>query len=131
MSSETGVREAPETQSDRSKPAPRWAPVAVPVLIVAAGAALLGGIVAAVTPPPVASAESLCSSAIETKLIARGHTNVDVSRSFTVTDADGATRVSGSVASVGASGRVDYAELRCVVRGDGAAMRVVSARVSD
>lgn len=130
MNSETGVRETPENPSVRSARALFWVPVAVPVLIVAAGAALMGGAVTAIAPPP-ASVDSLCTSAIEVKLASRGHTEVDVARSLRVIDADRARRVSGSVTSVDPSGRVDYAELRCVVRGDGAALRVISARVSD
>ncbi|MFF2371281.1 hypothetical protein [Agromyces sp. NPDC058110] len=130
MNSETGVREAPEPPTVRSARALFWVPVAVPVLIVALGAALMGGAVAAIARPP-ASVDSLCASAIEAKLAGRGHTDVEVAPSLRMTEADGARRVSGSVTSVDATGRVDYAELRCVVRGDGPSLRVVSARVSD
>ncbi|GAA1805877.1 hypothetical protein [Agromyces neolithicus] len=61
----------------------------------------------------------------------RGHSDIDVSQSLQVTEADGARRVSGTVTSVDESGRVDHAQIRCVVRADGDALRVVSARLSD
>lgn len=73
----------------------------------------------------------MCRSAAEAGLEVRGHSDIDVSRSFTVTDADGAKRVSGTVTSVNESGAVDYAQVRCVVRVHGDALRVVSARFSD
>ena len=73
----------------------------------------------------------MCQSEVEASLERRGHSDIDVGRSFDVTEADGAQRVSGTVTSVNESGNYDYAELRCVVRVDGDAMRVVSARSSD
>ena len=80
---------------------------------------------------PAATVESVCRSEVEASLERRGHSDIEVGRSFTVTDADGAKRVSGTVTSVNESGAVDYAELRCVVRVHDDTMRVVSARFSD
>ena len=131
MRSETGglAPEAPATQSSRLARTPLWARIAVPAVIVAAGAAVFASVAAAGTPP--ATMESLCQSEAEASLERLGHTDIVVSRSFNVTDADGAQRVSGTVTSVNESGNHDYAELRCVIRVDGDAMRVVSVRFSD
>ena len=132
MRSETGgpASEAPATQSNWLARTPRWARLAVPAVVVAAGAAVVVGVAAAGAQPP-ATVESLCQSEVEASLERRGHTEIDVSRSFDITQADGAQRVSGTVKSVNETGNYDYAELRCVVRVDGDAMRVVSARTSD
>lgn len=131
MRSETGgpAPEAPATQSNRRARTPLWARIAVPAVVVAAGAAVFASVAAAGTPP--ATMESLCQSEAEASLERLGHTDIVVSRSFNVTDADGAQRVSGTVTSVNESGNHDYAELRCVIRVDGDAMRVVSVRFSD
>ncbi|MGH3703109.1 MAG: hypothetical protein ACRDT9_00630 [Agromyces sp.] len=129
MTSESGADRAPETQSSRRARVPLWARVAVPLVAVAGVAALIVGVAAAGAQPP-ATIESMCRSAIEAKLEARGHSDIDIGSSLRVTEADGAQRVSGSVASSDDSGHVRYADLRCVVRDEGASMRVVSARVS-
>jgi hypothetical protein len=102
----------------------------VPLVVLVGGAAVVASGVAAGAQPP-ATMESMCQLAIEASLESRGHSDIDVARSMQITGADGAQRVSGSVTSVDESGNVDYAELRCVVRVDGDAMRVVSARLSD
>ncbi|WP_146184925.1 hypothetical protein [Agromyces badenianii] len=131
MTSETsGPREVPATQPSRFARTPLWARVAVPVVVLAGAAGVVAGVVAAGAQPP-ATVESMCRSAIESTLESRGHADVDVAQSLRVTGADGALRVSGSVTSVDDSGHADYAALRCVVRDEGDAMRVVSARVSD
>ena len=132
MRSETGglAPEAPATQSSRLARTPLWARIAVPAVVVAAGAAVFASVAVAGTQPP-ATMESLCQSEAEAGLEQRGHTDIVVSRSFNVTEADGAQRVSGTVTSVNESGNHDYAELRCVIRVDGDAMRVVSVRFSD
>ena len=132
MTPETGglAPEAPATQSSRFSRTPLWARIAVPILVVAGGAAVVASVVAAGAQPP-ATLESMCRSEVEASLERRGHTEIDVGRSLQVTDVDGAKRVSGTVTSVNETGTYDYAELRCVVRVDGDAMRVVSARVSD
>jgi hypothetical protein len=109
---------------------PRWARIAVPAVVVAAGAAVFASVVAAGAQPP-ATLESLCQSEVEASLERRGHSEIDVGRSFDITEADGAQRVSGTVKSVNEAGNYDYAELRCVVRVEGDTMRVVSARTSD
>ena len=132
MTSETGgpAPEAPATQSSRFKRTPRWVRIAVPAVVVAAAAAVLASVVVAGAQPP-ATVESMCQSEVEASLERRGHSDIDVGRSFNITEADGAQRVSGTVTSVNESGNYDYAELRCVVRVDGDAIRVVSARTSD
>jgi hypothetical protein len=117
-------------QSSRLARTPLWARVAAPVVVLLGGAAVVAG-VAASNSQPAATVESMCGSAIEALLESREHSDIDVARSLRVTEADGARRVSGSVTSVDESGHVDYADLRCVVRVNGEAMRVVSARVSD
>jgi len=133
MTSETGERapKASATQSNRLARIPLWARIAVPVLVVAAGAAVVGSVAAAAGAQPPATMESMCQSEVEASLERRGHSDIDVGRSFHITEADGAQRVSGTVTSVNESGNHDYAELRCVVRVEGDTMRVVSARVSD
>lgn len=132
MRSQTGglATETPATQSSWFSRTPLWARIAVPVVVFVGGAALVAGVVAAGAQPP-ATVESMCRSAIESHLETRGHSDIDVAQSLRVTEADGAQRVSGSVTSVDDSGRVDYADLRCVVRVHGESLRVVSARVSD
>ncbi len=132
MTPETGVLlpEAPATQSSRFARTPLWARIAVPVLVLAGGAAVIASVVAAGAQPP-ATVESMCQAEVEAGLERRGHSDIDVGRSFHVTEADDAQRVSGTVTSVNESGTYDHAELRCVVRVDGDAMRVVSARFSD
>ena len=132
MTPETGelASEAPATQSSWFARIPLWARIAVPAVVVAAGAAVVASVVAAGAQPP-ATVESMCQSEVEASLERRGHSDIDVGRSFDVTEADGAQRVSGTVTSVNESGNYDYAELRCVVRVDGDAMHVVSARTSD
>ena len=132
MTPETGelAPEAPATQTSRFARIPLWARIAVPAVAVAAGAALFATITAAGAQPP-ATMESMCHSEVEASLERRGHSDIDVGRSFDVTEADGAQRVSGTVTSVNESGIYDYAELRCVIRVEGDTMRVVSARVSD
>ena len=132
MRPETGgpAPEAPATQSSWLARTPLWARIAVPAVVVAAGAAVVASIVAAGTQPP-ATMESLCQSEAEASLERLGHSDIVVGRSFDVTEADGAQRVSGTVTSVNESGNHDYAELRCVVRVDGDSMRVVSVRFSD
>ncbi|WP_307042653.1 hypothetical protein [Agromyces ramosus] len=132
MTSELGER-APEAPAQKSSPlarTPLWARITVPVVVLIGGAAVVVGVSAARSQPP-ATVESACRSAIEATLESRGHTDIDVSRSFQVTEADGADRVSGSVTSVDESGHVDHALVRCVVRIQGDSMRVVSARLSD
>lgn len=132
MTPETGelTPAAPATQSSRFARVPLWARIAVPVLVVVGGAAVVASVVAAGAQPP-ATVESMCQSEVEASLERRGHSEIDVGRSFDITEADGARRVSGTVTSVNETGTYDYAELRCVVRVDGDAMRVTSARVSD
>jgi len=132
MRSETGelAPEAPATQSSRLTRTPMWARIAIPVLVVAGGSAVVASVVAAGAQPP-ATMESMCQSEVEASLERRGHSEIDVGRSFTVTEADGAQRVSGTVTSVNESGNFDHAQLRCVVRVEGDTMRVVSARTSD
>lgn len=129
MTSESGADSAPEDQSRRRARVPLWARVAVPVVVGAGAAALIAGVAAAGSQPP-ATVESMCRSAIEAKLEARGHSDIDIGSSLRITEADGAQRVSGSVASSDESGHVRQADLRCVVRDEGESMRVVSARVS-
>lgn len=132
MTPESGglAPEAPATQSSRFARTPLWARIAVPVVLVVGGAAVVASFVGAGAQPP-ATVESMCRSAVEAKLELRGHSDIDVTRSMHVTEADGAQRVSGTVTSVNDSGRLNYAELRCVVRVDGDQIRVVSERVSD
>jgi hypothetical protein len=133
MTPQTGgpTTEAPaQQQPNRLARAPLWARIVVPVVVVAGGAAAVAGVVAAGAQTPT-SVESMCRSAIETMLEARGHSDVDVARSLRVTEADGAYRVSGTVTSVNESGASDHAQLRCVVRVDDDTMRVVSTRLSD
>ncbi|MRG60242.1 hypothetical protein GE115_10235 [Agromyces sp. CFH 90414] len=127
------VSEAPGAPAGRLARMPMPARVAA-ALALAAGAmaaivALNVGVGTAGAQP--ASAESLCRTAIESTLESRGHADVRVAQTMRVTQADDAHRVSGSVASVDEAGRTDHAAIRCVVRGDGDAMRVVSARLSD
>lgn len=129
MTSQSGADSAPETHSSRHARTPLWARVAVPVVAVAGATALAFGVVAAGSQPP-ATVESVCLSAIESKLESRGHSDIDVGRSLRVTEADGAIRVSGSVTSSDDEGRVQHSDLRCVVRDQGESMLVVSARVS-
>ncbi|MCD2443087.1 hypothetical protein LQ757_12460 [Agromyces sp. SYSU K20354] len=109
---------------------PLWARIAVPVVVIAGGAAVLAAVVAAGAQPP-ATVESMCRSTIVATLESRGHSEIEVSRSLKITEADGAQRVSGTVTSVDDSGRADHAQIRCVVRVDGDTMHVVSARLSD
>jgi hypothetical protein len=132
MTSETEARapEAPPTQSSRFARTPLWARIAAPVVVLIGGAAVVTGVMAAGS-QPAATVESACRSAIEAKLESRGHTDIDVARSLRVTEADGGQRVSGSAISVDEAGHVDYHNLRCVVRVENEAIRVVSARVSD
>jgi hypothetical protein len=132
MTPETGelTPEAPATQSSPFARVPLWARIAVPVLVVAGGAAVVASVVAAGAQPP-ATVESMCQSEVQASLERQGHSEIDVGRSFDITEADGARRVSGTVTSVNESGNYDYAELRCVVRVEGDSMRVVSARTSD
>ena len=122
--------ETPATQSSWFARTPLWARIAVPVVVLVGGAAVVASVVAAGAQPP-ATVESMCRSAIAETLESRGHSDIDVSRSLQVTEADGAQRVSGTVSSVDESGRVDHAQIRCVVRVEGDTMRVVSARLSD
>lgn len=122
--------EAPAARSSWFARIPLWARIAVPVVVLAGGAAVVAGVVVAGAQPP-ATVESLCQSEVEAGLERRGHSDIDVGRSFDVTDADGAKRVSGTVTSVNESGDYDYAQLRCVVRVEGDTIRVVSARFSD
>lgn len=129
MTSEPGADSAPALQSSRRARTPLWARIAVPAVALAGMAALIAGVVTTAAQPP-ATVESACRSAIESKLESRGHSDVDVSRSLQVAEADGAQRVSGSVVSSDDAGRVQYADVRCVVRDQGESMRVVSARVS-
>jgi hypothetical protein len=121
--------EAPATPSDRLARTPLWARIAVPAFVIAAGAAIVTSVVAAGAQPP-ATVEALCRAAVEAGLENRGHSDIDVTPSMQVTEADGAKRVSGTVKSVDESGISDHAQLRCVVRGEGDAMRVVSVRFS-
>jgi len=132
MTPDTGelTPEAPATKSSWFARFPLWARIAVPVLVVAGGAAVVASVVAAGAQPPV-TVESLCRSEVEVSLERRGHTEIDVGRSFDITEADGAQRVSGTVTSVNESGDYDHAQLRCVVRVEGDTIRVVSARTSD
>jgi hypothetical protein len=132
MTVETEARapQAPATKSSRFARTPLWARIAVPVVVLFGGAAVVTGAMAA-SSQPAATVESACRSAIEAKLESRGHTDIEVARTLQVTDADGAKRVSGSATSLDESGRVDYHNLRCVVRVQGESLRVVSARVSD
>lgn len=111
---------------------PLWARIAMPVLVVAGGAAVLGGVMAAGSgsPQPV-TAESLCRSAAEARLEARGRTEIDLSRSFEVAAADDALRVSGTATFVDDSGTARNAAVRCVVRTDGDTMQVRSVRFSE
>lgn len=132
MESETRGR-APEVPALQSSPfarVPLWARITAPVVVLLGVAAVVAGVMGTFSQPP-STVESMCRSAIEASLESRGHSDVDVARSLRVTEADGAKRVSGSVTSVDDAGHVDYADLRCVVRGQGEAMRVVSARLSD
>ena len=132
MTPDTGelTTEAPATKSSWFARVPLWARIAVPVLVVAGGAAVVASVVASGAQPPV-TVESLCRSEVEASLERRGHTEIDVGRSFDITEADGAQRVSGTVTSVNESGDYDHAQLRCVVRVEGDTIRVVSARTSD
>jgi hypothetical protein len=132
MTPDTGelTPEPPATKSSWFARIPLWARIAVPVLVVAGGAAVVASVVAAGAQPPV-TVESLCRAEVEASLERRGHTEIDVGRSFDITEADGAQRVSGTVTSVNESGDYDHAQLRCVVRVEGDTIRVVSARTSD
>lgn len=121
--------EAPATQSRWFARTPLWARIAVPVVVLAGGTALIASVVAGTQ--PAATVDSACRSAIEDMLESRGHSDIDVSRSLRVTESDGAQRVSGTVTSVDGSGRVDHANVRCIVRVNGDSIRVVSARLSD
>jgi hypothetical protein len=127
---EARAPEAPATKTSRFPGTPLWARIAVPVGVLFGGAAVVTGAMAA-SSEPAATVESACRSAIVAKLESRGHSDIDVARTLQVTDADGAKRVSGSATSVDESGRVDYHNLRCVVRVQDDSFRVVSARVSD
>ncbi|WP_232498485.1 hypothetical protein [Agromyces humatus] len=132
MSPETDelATEPPATQSSWIARTPLWARIVVPAVVLVGGAAVVVSAMAAEAQPP-ATVESMCRSAVEAKLETRGHSDVDVSRSFQIAEADGAQRVSGTVSSVDDSGHVDHAQVRCVVRVDGDTIRVVSARLSD
>ena len=127
---EARAPEAPATKTSRFPGTPLWARIAVPVVVLFGGAAVVTGAMAA-SSEPAATVESACRSAIVAKLESRGHSDIDVARTLQVTDADGAKRVSGSATSVDESARVDYHNLRCVVRVQDDSFRVVSARVSD
>ena len=122
--------EAPAKQSSWFARVPLWARIAVPVVVIAGGAAVIASVVASGAQSP-ATVESMCRSAIEEMLETRGHSDIDISRSLRVAEADGAYRVSGTVSSVNESGAGDHAQLRCVIRVDGDTMTVVSTRLSD
>ena len=121
--------EAPAARSDRLARTPLWARIAVPAFVLAAGAAIVTSVVAAGAQSP-ATVEALCRAAVEAGLEDRGHSDIDVTSSMQVTEADGGKRVSGTVTSLDESGISDHGQLRCVVRGEGEAMRVVSVRFS-
>ncbi|WP_448808871.1 hypothetical protein [Agromyces bauzanensis] len=108
---------------------PLWARIVVPVVVLAGAAAAVGSVVAAGSPQP-ATAESLCRSAAEARLEARGRSDIDLSRSFELTTADDAQRVAGTVTFVDDSGTVRHAAVRCVIRAHGDTMQVRSVRFS-
>jgi hypothetical protein len=109
---------------------PLWARIAVPAVIVVGGAAVVAGFVAAGSAEP-ATVESLCASAAEKRLETRGHSDIELDESVEVTEADGAQRVSGNLTFVDEEGDTHHALVRCVVRGEGDEMRVVSVRFFD
>ncbi|WP_448003306.1 hypothetical protein [Agromyces bauzanensis] len=120
----------PATERSWFDRTPLWARIVVPIVVLAGGAAVVATVVAAGAPQP-ATAESLCRSAAEARLESRGRSDIDLSRSFEVTTADDAQRVSGTVSFVDDAGVARHAAVRCVIRADGDTMQVRSVRFSE
>ena len=132
MTPETTERAAiaePATKPTRFDRIPLWVRIVVPVVVLAGGAAIVGSVASAGSSQP-ATAESLCRSAAEARLEARGRTDIDLSRPFEITTADDAQRVSGTVSFIDDSGTTRHAAVRCVIRTDGDTMQVRSVRFS-
>lgn len=132
MTPETGgsAADAPARKPGWFARVPLWARIAVPAVVVVGGAAIVASAVAAGSAEPV-TVESLCASAAEERLERRGRSDIEVGRSLQVTEADGAQRVSGTVKFIDEEGRTQYAQVRCVVRGEGDDLRVRSVRFSE
>ncbi|MGR0319767.1 hypothetical protein [Agromyces sp. ZXT2-3] len=135
--SDAPTTEAPIAEAARPgrfRRIPLWLRIAVPValMVIAAviAAAVIAGIVAAGSSQP-ADADSLCRSAATAQLERRGHTEVQVGSTLDETEADGALRLSGTVTFIDEDGATHTALVRCVVRGEGDAMRVASVRFFD
>lgn len=131
----TRETERPAVAAPGTKPTwidriPPWARIGVPAVVLTAGTAIVWSVVAAAAPRP-ATAESLCRSAAEDRLEARGRSDIDASRTFEVTSAGGAQRLSGTVTFVDDSGTARIAAVRCVIRADGDSMQIRSVRFSE
>lgn len=109
---------------------PPWARIALPVVVLACVAAVVAIVLGSVTPQP-ATAESLCRAAAQARLEDRGRSDIDLTRPLERTEADGAHRVSGTVTFDDESGDAHHAQLRCVIRLEGDAMRLTSVRFSE
>ena len=102
----------------------------MPAVVVVGGAAIVASAVAGGFAKPT-TIESLFASATKERLERRGRSNTEVGGSLEVDEADGAQRVSGTVKFVDEEGRTQYAQVRCVVRGEGDDLRVRSVRFSE
>lgn len=112
---------------------PLWVRIAVPIVVVVALAAIVGAVLfgAARSIDPADAADAACRTAAEERLERRGHRDIDVSRSFTVTpQADGASRLQGTV-TFDDDGAIHHADVRCIVRFTGDTADVVSVRFND
>ena len=132
MTPETGgsAADAPARKPGWFARVPLWARIAVPAVVVVGGAAIVAGVVASGSAEPQ-TVESLCASAAEERLEARGHSDVELGESLEVIEADGAQRVSGTVTFVDEEGDTHHALVRCVIRVEGDDMRVASVRFFD